>query len=312
MRGAGSAGGRSQEAIAMDQVARDAARRLLDHLELDWVPTGDQIPPSDDPSLPSDPESRRRVIELLRAQLDTPDGSARQAESHIDQQPDAPESTEAQRHKLAYDYLVRLAHRFSGEEISALDTEEIRQFCERIRRSVEIMVDEFRSLLSGRRQFQEEFSLTTVAPAEGDVGATRIFRRGDIHGDLGKLLFNWRQDQAAESDERKLREAIEELKYHQMALLTGFRRSIKAGTVAVLDEISPESISEQGGGVLGAISGGNWKKYTKRYQELIDEDASWYQRRFMTAFREGYLDYVWRAKSNQPDQEQSHGGGEHD
>ena len=292
----------------MDQVARDAARRLLDRLERDWMPSGEALPPADDSLLPADQESRQQIIDLLRAGLDSPKAPAERAH---DTPPNGPVTEGAQHHKLAYDYLVRLAHRFSGEEVAALDSEEIRAFCERIRRSVEIMVQEFRSLLSGRRQFQEEFSLISVSSSEGEIGATRMFRRGDIHGDLGKLLFNWKLDRDAERDEQKLREAIDELKYHQMALLTGFRRSIKAGTVAVLDEISPESISQSGGGVLDALTGGNWKKYTKRYQELIDEDASWYQRRFMTSFREGYLDYMWRAKKKDEESQQPVAGGEH-
>ncbi len=217
---------------------------------------------------------------------------------------------------VAHDYLVRLAHHFSGEEVVFEDPQEIRTFCERIRRSVAIMVGEFRELLSGRRRFQLEYDLLhaprTTGPDSGP-GGTRIFRLGDLHGDLGRYLFYWRSDESKEDvyNSQDLKTAIEELKHHQMALLTGFERSVREGSLEILRQISPEAI-ESGDDAEGAgiskfnplRAGQCWREYKKRYANLASEDSGWYQIRFLPFFREGYKEYMWAKKMSQ-NQDQS-------
>lgn len=210
--------------------------------------------------------------------------------------------------RVAHDYLVRLAHHFSGEEVVFEDPQEIRTFCERIRRSVAIMVGEFRELLSGRRRFQMEYDLLhaprTTGPDSG--GGTRILRLGDLHGDLGRHLFYWRSSEAKDDalNNQDLKTAIEELKHHQMALLTGFERSVREGSLEILRQVSPEVIESGDDGSGAGVSKFNplragqcWREYKKRYANLVSEDAGWYQARFLPFFREGYREYMWAKKS---------------
>jgi len=214
--------------------------------------------------------------------------------------------------RIAHDYLVRLAHHFSGEEVVFKDPQEIRTFCERIRRSVAVMVGEFKELLSGRRHFQLEYDLLhapRTSTLEGGGGGTRMLRLGDLHGDLGRYLFYWRSDESKEDafHSQDLKTAIEELKHHQMALLTGFERSVREGTLEILRQISPEVIEsgdDQGGGSgiskLNPLRAGQcWREYKKRYSNLASEDAGWYQTRFLPFFREGYKEYMWAKKASQ-------------
>ena len=224
--------------------------------------------------------------------------------------------------RVAYDYLVRLAHHFSGEEVAFEDPQEIRTFCDRIRRSVAVMVGEFRELLSGRRRFQLEYDLLhaprTSGPDSG--GGTRILRLGDLHGDLGRYLFYWRSDESKEDafNNQDLKTAIEELKHHQMALLTGFERSVRNGTLEILRQISPDAIESgddgSGGGGSGISklnplrAGQCWREYKKRYQNLASEDAGWYQTRFLPFFREGYKEYMWKKASQGLGQSQTNEG----
>lgn len=274
------------EDITMDQVVFDGARNLLDKLEQEWAPD------ADDGTGPPDPALRHQIVELLRTRLAEP--------SSDNPAPSIASSEIAALHRTSHEYLERLAHYFSGEEVSFDDPSQIRAFCERIRRSVMIMVSELRQLLSGRRRFQEEFSMVSSRIADDDIGATRMIRRGDIHGDLGKFLFDWRGEERTRQHAKALETAIDELKHHQMALLSGFRHSLKEGTRAVLEEVSPETIKKETGSGVAKLNPfrhkASWDLYEKRFREIIDEDVGWYQDRFLRAFREGYLEYMWGAK----------------
>jgi predicted component of type VI protein secretion system len=138
-------------------------------------------------------------------------------------------------------------------------------------------------------------------------GGTKILRTGDLHGDLGKYLFYWRarKDPEEISDEEDLKTAIEELKHHQMALLSGFRKSLADGTMTVLDHVSPDTIVSH---VLGDKASGNasagrtanplraaryWREFLRRFDDLVSEDAAWFQRQFLPSFREGYREYMF-------------------
>ena len=222
--------------------------------------------------------------------------------------------------RIAHDYLVRLAHHFSGEEVVFESPQEIRTFCERIRRSVAVMVGEFRELLSGRRRFQLEYDLLHAPRTTGvdSGGGTRILRLGNLHGDLGRYLFYWRSSESKEDafNNQDLKTAIEELKHHQMALLTGFERSVREGSIEILRQISPEAIESGDNGDGPGISKFNplragqcWREYKKRYANLVSEDAGWYQTRFLPFFREGYREYMWAKKmSENQDQSQANEG----
>jgi hypothetical protein len=215
--------------------------------------------------------------------------------------------------RTAHDYLIRLAHHFSGEEVEFEDPQEIRTFCERIKRSVTIMINEFKELLTGRRRFQEKWQLIPAPrPSSGIAqGGTRFIRLGDLHGDLGRYLFNWKvpRTEAESTHDQDLRTAIEELKHHQMALLTGFERSFKEGTLEVLRHVSPEAI-ESGSSdnpdreylarKMGLVRRGRcWREYQKRFDELIAEDSGWFQTRFLPPFCQGYKEYMWEKKAAQ-------------
>ena len=220
--------------------------------------------------------------------------------------------------RTALHYLERLAHRFSGEDATLESSDQIRAFCQRIVRSVEILVQEFKELLSGRRQFQHEFGLLTLHTADGSDPPTRAFRMDDLHGDLGRRLFDWRTTSIDDESFDELKSAIDELKYHQLALLAGYERSTREGTLEALKPLDPETIRAEliGGQAVGAgrvlrklnpfLKLLLWKEYQKRYQELVNEDPGRFEHMFRPVFRLGYREAM-RAKtvSRQADQRPS-------
>jgi len=205
-------------------------------------------------------------------------------------------------------YLERLAHHFSGEDVHFRDTSQMRAFCERLRRSVILLVEEFQDLLAGRKKVQNDWSLYSSTASGGDQGQmTRNIRLGDVHGDLGRDLFDWRHPDATDEATARLKHALEELKHHQLATMAGYERSVAEGARSLLDSLDPSSVEREYLGITEDKPGKTrgslkrflpfrgyflWHSYKMRFSQITSEDARWYQRQFLPAFRQGYRDYM--------------------
>lgn len=205
-------------------------------------------------------------------------------------------------------YLERLAHHFSGDDARFETPSQVRAFCERIRRSVNLLVAEFQELLAGRKKVQNDWALYSSTTLSGEhVLHTRDVRLGNIHGDLGQVLFDWKHPDVDPQEATGLRESLDELKHHQLATMAGYERSVVEGSRALMDSLDPASIERE---FLGAAGKDRerptftlkrflplrgyflWKSYQKRFAQIASEDALWYQRQFLPAFRSGYRDYM--------------------
>lgn len=224
--------------------------------------------------------------------------------------------------RTAHHYLERLAHHFSGEDASLESPAQIQAFCQRIVRSVEILVQEFQELLSGRKRFQRDFGLESVhLPGGGDSHTQRI-RLGNLHDDLGRFLFDWKTTSVDDESFKELKSAIDELKYHQLALLAGYERSSREGTLEVLKSLDPDTIRAevvggQGDGLGAALRRRNpflnlflWREYKRRYQELVTEDVGRFEDIFRTVFRGGYREAMRAKTTSQQANQRSFGKGD--
>ncbi len=255
---------------------RDKARQWLDDLEKHWTAS---------PGTPDEP-TRRLIVSTLRASWESPAGVQEDAAL----------------------YLERLAHHFSGEEVHFSETSQIRAFCERLRRSVALLVEEFQELLAGRKKVQNDWSLYSSSASGGDQALmTRDIRLGDVHGELGKMLFDWRHPETTDEAIASLKISLEELKHHQLATMAGYERSVAEGARSLLDSLDPASVEREylgtGDDQTAKPRGGLkrflpfrgcflWNSYKKRFSQITSEDARWYQRQFLPAFRQGYRDYM--------------------
>ena len=265
--------------MAWDDSSRQQAQSWLSELEAHWA--GE--PPED-----LDSSTRQEIAAALRLSMS--------GESHVSGG------------DAAARYLERLAHHFSGEEIHFESPAQMHDFCDRIRRSVSLLLGELQDLLAGRKKVQNDWSLySSTAMSEEQALKTRDIRLGDIHGDLGKQLFDWRHPEATEATVAGLKSALEELKHHQLATMAGYERSVAEGTRAVMDRLDPRSIENE---FLGAVTDSGekrpagwrrflpgrglflWRLYRNRFEQITSEDARWYQRQFLPAFRQGYRDYM--------------------
>lgn len=264
--------------MGTDATTREQARQWLNDLMQQWA----------DPSRAPDLATREFIIRALESAINSKPTDAIAAD--------------------AVTYLERLAHHFSGDEVRFENASQVRAFCERIRRSVNLLVAEFQELLAGRKKVQNDWSLYSSSAVSGDqVLHTRDVRLGDIQGDLGKMLFDWKRPDVDPQEAAGLRESLDELKHHQLATMAGYERSVVDGSRALMDSLDPASIEREFLGAAGkdrekaSLSMKRllplrgyflWKSYCKRFAQIASEDALWYQRQFLPAFRSGYRDYM--------------------
>ena len=223
------------------------------------------------------------------------------------------QSRRAELHKAAYDQLVVLSNYLIGDKKAFERPEEIKTFCLRLKYSVSVMLREFKELLRGRKLFQKQYAMFASGPSSG----TQIFRVEEREKEIGPYLFNWSQTpSAAEGSEvegqstqpevaEDLDKALNELKYHQLAFLSGFRNSVKEGTKELLKKVDPEAIEKElsnGGFRLAGLKipfklmpfrhKRLWREFYRRYEELLQEEEQQLEAKFRPHFRQGYIGFM--------------------
>ncbi len=202
------------------------------------------------------------------------------------------EKETAELHKAAYDQLVALSNYLIGDKKAFSNPAEVKTFCERLKYSMSVMLREFKELLRGRKLFQKQYAMFASGPSSG----TQIFRVEEREREIGPYLFNWQNAEAGAAED--LDKALNELKYHQLAFLSGFRNSVKEGTKELLKKVDPEAIEKElsNGGLGSRLSPFKhkrlWKEFHKRYEELLQEEEQQLEAKFRPHFRQGYIGFM--------------------
>lgn len=211
----------------------------------------------------------------------------------------SPNVKEAELHKAAFQQLVLLSNYLLGDRKAFQEPEEIKTFCERVKYSITVMLREFKELLRGRKVFQKQYTAFATGPQSG----TQIFRVEEREGEIGPYLFSW--DSKGEETAQDLEKALNELKYHQLAFLSGFRASIKEGTKEILQKIDPARLEAELASQSVSLAGlkipfklhpfrkqALWKEYKRRYDELMQEEEQHIEAKFRSHFRQGYVSFM--------------------
>ncbi len=196
---------------------------------------------------------------------------------------------EAELHKAAYDQLVALSNYLIGDKKAFSTPAEVKTFCERLKYSVSVMLREFKELLRGRKLFQKQYAMFASGPSSG----TQIFRVEEREKEIGPYLFQWTNAEAGAAED--LDKALNELKYHQLAFLSGFRNSVKEGTKELLKKVDPEVIEKEmsNGGKFSLFRHKKlWKEFHKRFEELLQEEEQQLEAKFRPHFRQGYIGFM--------------------
>lgn len=206
---------------------------------------------------------------------------------------------EAALRQAAYDQLVLLSNYLLADRREFETPADIKTFCERLKYSLSILLREFKELLRGRKLFQRQYAMFASGPASG----TQIFRVEEREKEIGPYLFNW--DKKEEGTAEDLEKALNELKYHQLAFLSGFRTAVKEGTKEILKSVNPQKIEEELSARPVNLAGLKipfrlwpfrakflWREYQKRYEELTEREEQEIEAKFRPHFRQGYVSFM--------------------
>jgi len=210
----------------------------------------------------------------------------------------------------AYDHLVDLSDHFLGDGARFEKEEQVARFCRRIKGSFAILMSAFKDLLKGRKRFQMEYAM--YFGMGKSMEGTRIIRTGEDK-DVGRKFFEWGTLEKVEESSTEMERALDELKYHQLAFLSGYKRSVKEGTLNAIGSLSPVELERELARKrisLGLFSipysilpwGRIWlyKLFRRRYEELVREDVQFFEAKFRNAFTGGYVEVMNRkAKAQQ-------------
>ncbi len=278
----------------LEQLSPEAARSVTDEAKA-LLAGGDT--PAPVPVSPQDTEA----LDRLRGEAD----ELREKVAELNR--------ELQLRSAAYDQLVELSQHFLGDDARFEKEEQMRRFCGRIKSSFAIFLSAFKDLLRGRKRFQMEYAM--YFGMGQSMEGTRVIRTGEDN-DVGRKFFEWDTQENVEDSSNEMARALDELKYHQLAFLSGYKHAVKSGTLNVMGVLSPQKLEENLALKkisLGPIkiqlsivpwkNGVLYKEYRRRFEDLKHEDVQFFEAKFRTAFTAGYVEVMNRkAKAQQSDE----------
>jgi predicted component of type VI protein secretion system len=145
-------------------------------------------------------------------------------------------------------------------------------------------------LIGVPRKFWREFTGRTVAQDEEEA----FLRQAGPDELKAHLTDDDLSDEERRRRLNRLKQAAEALIHHQVAMLDGYRRSVKEGGRQLLEKVDPTDVADEGGGGLGGLFGSGdsnaLKQIKERWETIYRSDWSEIEEEhFRPLFIEAYL-----------------------
>jgi predicted component of type VI protein secretion system len=193
---------------------------------------------------------------------------------------------------------VQLARECAGEQVLFESEAQLVAFFHRVGLILSILLNAVLKLLRARWEFQAEYLQETLVDSSAWAKLATLseeqLRQLLLAPDLPEAKF------AAHC--QSLQQAINELMLHQLALLNGYRASIRDGVPNLLRLLDPDLLAEQA--KTQKIKIGFWQflpraipwlwqrrllnAYRQKYNDIAREDRRTFDRIFRASFIEGY------------------------
>ncbi|WP_394842743.1 FHA domain-containing protein [Pendulispora brunnea] len=166
---------------------------------------------------------------------------------------------------------------------------EIIAFCDKVRQAVDELLLGHVPLLAGLEKFEQQMALS-----EGE----EQFQLPETPAEFSRALFDW--NDPTDRASRALRRSFADLMVHQVGMLNGVMRGVKA----LLVELAPEAIHQSWRDRQSKRSAvtrliGSWRRapeileiYAKRYGDLADEENERFRLIFGREFVEEYKQFA--------------------
>jgi predicted component of type VI protein secretion system len=193
---------------------------------------------------------------------------------------------------------VQLARACAGEQVVFDSEAQLVAFFHRVGLILSILLNAVLKLVRARWEFQAEYLQETLVEASAWAKLATLSEE-----ELRRLLLTPDLPEAKFATHcQSLQQAINELMLHQLALLNGYRASVRDGVPNLLRLLDPELLTEQA--KTQKIKIGFWQisprafpwlwqrrllnSYRQRYNDLAREDQSTFNRMFRPGFIQGY------------------------
>ncbi len=187
--------------------------------------------------------------------------------------------------RAAYDGFSSLQGRLSGTDPGASQATDFTPLAKQIGGTVEVFLGAALQLLNGYKEWQRELNLGKL----GQTHPAPAIATATTKESLGHYLYDMHSgDSPAERVER-LREALQIVVFHQIAVLAGYEASIRSGMQWMLQEFAPENFKTGTRRLFGGADA-QWDRYVQRHQSMMQEDSMQIQKRFLSGFKRGYED----------------------
>jgi type VI secretion system protein ImpI len=185
--------------------------------------------------------------------------------------------------------LRALALWYTGRKDLVRDPSEVSAFALRLQTTLDDFLLGYVPLLSGLSRFEDQLAIH---------GPSSTMARPDSAADLAASLLDWTRDDT--EARARVKASLAELMMHQVALLRGVMRGVKA----LLTELSPAVIEQmverdQSGGALGRMFSrlDPWSLYKQRHSDLADEENERFGLLFGSDFVDEYRQFVNEARA---------------
>jgi type VI secretion system protein ImpI len=181
--------------------------------------------------------------------------------------------------------MTDLAIWYTGRQVELANSAEVSAFARRLQTTLDDFLLGYIPLLTGLSKFEDQMAIRGPDSAAAPLPSA---------AELAASLLDWRRDDAR--PRANLRASLAELMMHQVALLRGVMRGVKA----LLTELSPVVIEEAlereppARGALGRMFSrpDPWTVYKRRHSDLADEENERFRLLFGSDFVSEYRQFT--------------------
>jgi type VI secretion system protein ImpI len=181
--------------------------------------------------------------------------------------------------------MTDLAIWYTGRQVELANSAEVSAFARRLQTTLDDFLLGYIPLLTGLSKFEDQMAIRGPDSAAAPLPSA---------AELAASLLDWRRDDAR--PRANLRASLAELMMHQVALLRGVMRGVKA----LLTELSPAVIEEAlereppARGALGRMFSrpDPWTVYKRRHSDLADEENERFRLLFGSDFVSEYRQFT--------------------
>jgi predicted component of type VI protein secretion system len=182
--------------------------------------------------------------------------------------------------------LQSVSKHFLGEGEFATP-QQVTQFGELIRVSLDILLEGLFQTLSARKEFEGEFDASVTMAFQRNANPIKMMQEMER---FKSFPLNWKESRDVHEVKDSLERAISDVSQHQMGLLAGMQQVLEA-IIKRLDPIEIEKTAVAKAGLIGRMSKSRlaWQEYLETYSEFLAESSKLFNEMIYPNLQKGYL-----------------------